>query len=184
MKHRRPRRRSEACGKVRPPHFGSRHRVRVGGFWADREKGHPDPGGSPVWAQAPPIWTRAVNVVSLTRTQPVSDAGPRARALASQALWNSSSLVVQIGSIFALTALAFRQLPSSEVGTFALVSVTVGLVQTLDPAAAFVMARVVAERAGGRPFDDRVIPQLRAGLRTVALGLAGLTGLGFALASV
>ena len=133
--------------------------------------------------EAPTTSTRAVNTVRLASTEPVSESRPDAVVLAHHALWNSGSLVVQIGSTFALTALAFRQLPASEVGMFALVAVTVGILQILDPAAGLVMARVVAERAGGQRFDARVLPEVGAGLRTVAYSLGGVAVLGLGLAA-
>jgi O-antigen/teichoic acid export membrane protein len=125
-----------------------------------------------------------MTVAWLASTEPSSDASPSARALARHASWNYGALVLQLGSSLAIYALAFRHLPGTDVGAFALTAATVGLVQILDPAAGYVMSRVVAERDVGRTADEQVLPDVRAGLNTVAYGLAGVTGLGVVLALV
>jgi len=123
-----------------------------------------------------------MTVAGLARGDRADDLEPSARALAHHAAWNYCALVFQLGGSLALVALAFRQLPASDVGIFALTSVTVGLVQILDPAAGFVMSRVVAERDIGRTDNDRVVAELRAGLRAVACALGGIAAVGVTLA--
>lgn len=123
-----------------------------------------------------------MTVARLARDDRADDLEPSARVLAHHAAWNYCALVLQLGGSFALVALAFRHLSASEVGVFALASVTIGLVQILDPAAGFVMSRVVAQRDTGRTDDDRVVGDLRTGLRAVACALAGITAFGVVLA--
>jgi O-antigen/teichoic acid export membrane protein len=125
-----------------------------------------------------------MTVAALPSTEPSSDPTPSARALARHALWNYGALVLQLASSLALVALAFRHLSGADVGAFALTAVTVGLVQILDPAAGYVMTRVVAERGVEPSGGEVVLPEVRAGLRTVAYGLAGVTGLAVVLAAV
>jgi O-antigen/teichoic acid export membrane protein len=98
------------------------------------------------------------------------------RGLAGQALWNNAALAIQLGGSFALIGLAFRRLTPAEVGAFSLVAVTAGLVQILDPAAGYVISRVVALDQAGRPdpANRELVAELRAGLVTVAGMLAGL----------
>jgi O-antigen/teichoic acid export membrane protein len=123
-------------------------------------------------------------VTAVRRTEPQAprDAATSFRALAHQAGWNYGALILQLGGSFALFALAFRQLPRADVGAFALAAVTLGLVQILDPAAGYVMSRIVAENEAGRHNDEPVVAEVRAGLRTVAWAVAAASALGLTLA--
>ena len=100
-----------------------------------------------------------------------------ARRLAGQALWNNAALVIQLAGSFALMGLAFRRLTPAEVGAFSLVVVTAGLLQILDPAAGYVISRVIAQEQAGRgnPEERELVTELRAGLVTVAGLLASLS---------
>jgi O-antigen/teichoic acid export membrane protein len=117
----------------------------------------------------------------LADAEPSRDAVPSIRVLARHAAWNYAALVVQLGGSFALIALAFRQLSAHDVGAFALASVTVGLVQILDPAAGYVMSRMVAEHDGGGSDEGEALARIRAGLITVAVGLVAAITLALVL---
>jgi O-antigen/teichoic acid export membrane protein len=117
----------------------------------------------------------ARSALGLGRGAPGTSGGPTpsARELAGHASWNYSALVAQLAGSLALVALAFHRLPASDVGVFSLAAVTVGLLQILDPAAGYVMSRVVAggEVGGAEPG---VLASVQAGLRTLACALAGV----------